>query len=112
MSGAAAVGNTPAAASTQAMYMVVFIFLALRRVGNAHARHHKSNHFASPAWHIVRENQARVPKYRNTMPSNTSTRSTDFFLMFFSLNSNAPAMKLTTTLLRRIIDTIEIIDSG
>ena len=54
----------------------------------------------------------RLPMNSRTMLSKTSERSMAFDLRLCSWKMRAPKRKLTTTLPRRIIDTIEIIACG
>ena len=53
-----------------------------------------------------------MPKYRHIIPNNTKSRSNALLFKFFSWKNNAPAVKVTNTLLRLTIETIEIIESG
>ena len=52
------------------------------------------------------------PKYKKYIPSSTKARSRLFLRIFFSLKKSAPPIKATTTPLRRVIDTTDIIESG
>ena len=51
-----------------------------------------------------------LPKYRKNMPTSTRIRSTTLLLRFFSWKTIAPNRKDTTTLPRRTIDTMEIME--
>lgn len=53
-----------------------------------------------------------LPKYKKYIPNSTNAKSILFLRMFFSLKSIAPPMKATTTPLRRLIETTDIIESG
>ena len=52
-----------------------------------------------------------VPKYKKNIPINTKMRSIALLFKFFSRNRMAPKMNDTSTLLRRTIETMEIIES-
>lgn len=53
-----------------------------------------------------------VPKYKNIIPISTKAKSTALLLKFFSRKSKAPKRKETMTLPRRIMETMEIIESS
>ena len=52
------------------------------------------------------------PIYKKINPMTINAKSKILVLMFFSLKIKTPPQKLTNTLLRRIIDTMEIIAQG
>jgi len=54
----------------------------------------------------------RVPRYKKIIPIKTNSRSRALLFRFFSWKNRAPAAKVTNTLLLRIMETIEIIESG
>lgn len=54
----------------------------------------------------------RLPKYKKNIPINTKMRSTALLFKFFSRKKSAPKRKETTTLPRRTIETMEIMESS
>ena len=61
---------------------------------------------------ISKKNSYLLPINNKTMDKSTRTRSTALAFRLCSWKKTAPNRKLTMTLLRRIMDTIEIIAPG
>ena len=67
-------------------------------------------HRSSAIVHLIKS--YLLPKYRKNIPINTKIRSTALLFKFFSRKNRAPNKNETTTLPRRTIETIDIMESS